>query len=551
METNKSGQFNVVILSLLGLLILIILFVEVILCFTPPVARDALIHHLAIPKLWLENGRFYETPWAVYSYYPMNIDLIYLIPLYFKNDIIPNLIHMSFGLGTALLIYLYLSNISGRAAGLLGVLIFISTPIIIRMSTVAYVDLGLTFFTTTCLFSLVRWRNGNYQDNKWLLIASVTMGLALGTKYNALIAWFFLSLAIVFVYSRDTKEQVKAIRYGTVFFLVSLLVFSPWLIKNVILTGNPLYPLFQGILNSGSENSAPSLVSGESSIGIFKTREILYGESFWETLLVPIRFFFQGQDHSDRFFDGVLNPLLIVFIPFAFISRSEYRNKVLFLLFACFYIFMAFFLDQLRIRYFLPAVPLLAVLTVIGLINIFNWAKVKPKIIRYLIFTATLCILTVMIGKNLFYIKIYFQTIQPINYVFGSESRDNYIQRHVKSYKAISYINKNTPPQSRIKLILLAGRGYYLDRVYEEDASMGMDIIRRMVEKSGEDRSFRSLLDDLGCTHLLINMNLFRQFLQNNYHHDDVARLLRQMNKTMEKVYDAEGYSVYKLFHLE
>jgi len=75
----------------------------------------------------------------------MNIDLLYIIPLYFNNDTIPSFIHMGFGLGTAWLIYHYLSNKLGCLAGLLGVFVFLSTPIVVRMSTVAYVDLGLFF----------------------------------------------------------------------------------------------------------------------------------------------------------------------------------------------------------------------------------------------------------------------------------------------------------------------------------------------------------------------------------------------------------------------
>jgi hypothetical protein len=547
MQSNKLGKFNLILSSLLGIFVLAVLFVEITLCITPPVARDALIHHLAIPKLWLQNGGFYETPWAAYSYYPMNIDLLYLIPLYFRNDVIPSLIHMAFGIGTALLIYLYLRSISGRVAGLLGILIFISTPIIVRMSTVAYVDLGLTFFTTASLFSFVCWRNGDYKDHKWLFLSSVAMGLALGTKYNALISWFFLSLATVFVYSRDTKEQANAIRYGMIFFFASLLVFSPWLIKNIILTGNPLYPLLKGIFSIGSENGTQSMVTGDTYLGIFKAREILYGEGFWETLLVPIRFFFQGQDHSDRYFDGILNPILIILVPFAFVIRSKYKNRILFLLFACFYIFMAFLLDQLRIRYILPVVPVLTILTVIGLINIYDLADSKIPLFRYFIIFVTSCFIIVMISKNILYINNYFKSVAPLNYVSGKESRDEFIQRHVKSYAAIKYINKHTSPQSKIRLILLAGRGYYLDRPYEEDASMGMDIIRKLAEKSDDDKSFDGYLDDLACTHLLINMNMFQQYLQGNYPTERIERLFRQLNKSMSQDYYAEGYALYSL----
>ena len=67
---------------------------EFILNLTPPISRDALIHHLAIPKLWLKHGEIYEMPWAEYSYYPMYINLIYLVGLYFKNEIAPKFIHL-------------------------------------------------------------------------------------------------------------------------------------------------------------------------------------------------------------------------------------------------------------------------------------------------------------------------------------------------------------------------------------------------------------------------------------------------------------------------
>ena len=113
--------------AILGIAIFLILLSEFILNLTPPTARDALIHHLAIPKLWLKNGGFYEMPWADFSYFPMNIDLLYMIPLYLQKDFLANFIHMGFGIATALLIYRYLNKRTGPISGLLGVLIFIST----------------------------------------------------------------------------------------------------------------------------------------------------------------------------------------------------------------------------------------------------------------------------------------------------------------------------------------------------------------------------------------------------------------------------------------
>ncbi len=82
---NPFGKAGTIVI-LVG--IVVILCAEILLDLTPPISRDALIHHLAIPKLWLLHGGVYEIPWAVYSYYPMNINILYLIPLYFGNDVL-------------------------------------------------------------------------------------------------------------------------------------------------------------------------------------------------------------------------------------------------------------------------------------------------------------------------------------------------------------------------------------------------------------------------------------------------------------------------------
>ena len=246
-----------------------ILIIEVLLCLMPPISRDALIHHLAIPKLWIHHGGFIETPWNVFSYFPMNIDLLYLVPLLFGNDRVPAFIHLLFGWGTGYLIYRYLKVHEGRLWGLLGLLVFVSTPMIIRLSVTAYVDLGMIFFTTASVFAYLRWRDGSFADSKWLFLSAVFMGLAAGAKYNALISWLFLNLAVCYLYARDTGKQLPAIRWGLIFFLVSLAVVSPWFVKNLILKGNPIYPLMDNVFSfiHGGREPAAFLAAGEAEKG--------------------------------------------------------------------------------------------------------------------------------------------------------------------------------------------------------------------------------------------------------------------------------------------
>jgi len=547
MQIKNIRSSHHLLTVIICLAILIIVFLEILLNLTPPIDRDALIHHLAIPKLWLKHGIFYEIKWADFSYYPMNVDLLYMIPLFFKMDFMAKFIHMSFGIGTALLIFSYLSKRIGRMAGLVGILVFLSTPMIFRLSTEVYVDLGLIFFTTACIVSFLRYRDGHYNEFKWLFLSALLMGLALGTKTNALPAWLFLSMAFVFLHIRDTGKQWQALKCGLIFVFISLLVFSPWLIKNFFMTGNPFFPFFQGLFNSPISQTPANNYSIGLYKGIFRMREALYGESFWETLLIPIRFFFQGQDNVPRYFDGVLNPIIIILAPFAFIKKSFTREKLLFLGFAVFFILIATFLDRTRIRYILPAIPPLTILSIMGLSYILHWAQCHSKPARSAWLFAFVTVFIAALLPNLFYIKNYYRKYDPIIYISGKISRDAYIAHYDYSYPAMQYINKYTPEKSKIRLIFLARRGYYLDRTYEDDNDLGIGFIRGLVESANNDQTFQNYILYRGYTHLLIRIDLFHRFIQDNYSPDMDKILTRRMSNTLDILYKKDEHAVYRI----
>ena len=408
------------------------LLVEGLLNLTPPLSRDALIHHLAIPKLWLANGGFVETPWADFSYYPMTINLLYLPVLYGNVDIAAKFIHMSFGLGIGLLILIYLRRHLGLLWGLLGAAIFLTTPIVVWLATSAYIDLGMAFFTTGSLLAFLHWRESRYDRIGWLLLSTVCMGLAVGSKYNALIAWLILSLLLVLVYVRDTQAQGVGIELGLMFVLVAALIASPWYVKNVILTGNPFHPLFQRIFDVAQQNSIPSAIQTQAveesrKISFFEMRRILYGESLIETLLIPLRMFFQGKDNSYQYFQGVLNPILIVFLPFVFLDRKLRRDAIFLVGFSALYMAMAYFLTQKQVRYLLPVLPCLSITSVIGTHHLVCRvsASSRPLFKRlgvYGVSTAVAFLLTL----NVVYLVRHFDTLDPIPFVSGRETREAY-----------------------------------------------------------------------------------------------------------------------------
>ncbi len=152
----------------------------------PPVSRDALTHHLALPKLYLERGGFVELPNIPFSYYPMNLDLLYYARPRDRKRHSAEIHSFSFRPAHRGLIYRYLSRRIDPLLGLTGALLWMSLPIVARLSTEVYIDLGLGFFSMAAVYSLIRWSECS-KNARHLIWAGVWTGLALGTKYNALL----------------------------------------------------------------------------------------------------------------------------------------------------------------------------------------------------------------------------------------------------------------------------------------------------------------------------------------------------------------------------
>jgi hypothetical protein len=556
----NQKTLNTTITLLLCFTVLLFLGVEIILNLIPPISRDALIHHLAVPKHWLRQGGFYETPWAEYSYYPMYINLLYLVSLFFRNDIAPKFIHLGFGIATGGLVYVYLKHKFDRIWGLLGLVIFFTTPIVIWLSTSAYIDLGMAFFTTGSMLAFVKWRDSEYRHVKWFFISSFCMGIAVGSKYNALIAFLIVNLIVVLSYVRDTRKQAAALKYGLLFFAVSAAVASPWYIKNYLLTDNPFYPLFNSFFQSLHQRPLQEAlhlkaIQESSQVSFFHIREIMYGETFWETLLIPVRMFFQGEDSGYQYFQGVLNPILIVFWPFILLNRKNSRDKVVFTCFSVVFIFAAYFLTRKQVRYFLPVIPFLTILAVMGIVNLANKLKEETffsswkfhKSIGLISGIFLFVSVTILLGLNGLYLKNRVDIIKPFSYVFGQETREAFLRRHLKHLPAVEYINTHLSDDAIVFTMFLGRRSYYLDRSYKNEPSFGMGTLKQMVKNSVDAEKFVKYVRSLHVTHILMRTDLVAQFLDSTFSQEENMRFMNLAKNDWKLIYEYNGYAVWDI----
>ncbi len=569
-------------LKLILIILLSVLAISIIiLSSVPPVSKDALTHHLAVPKLYIKNGGIYEIPNIRYSYYPMNLDLLYIIPLYFGNDIVPKYIHFSFAILTAWIIFTYLRKRIDTLYAIFGSLFFLSLPVIVKLSITVYVDLGLICFSTASLVYLLKWIENNFQL-KYLLISGVCCGLALGTKYNALIIFFLLALFVPFIYSRKTvinvslktfgvqdivpdrrntksATQIKAIGYGAVFILVSLLIFSPWMIKNYVWTKNPIYPLYNNLIDPVKKGQVPDsraiskpktgAVKSKAHLNHFALRKTLYGETGLQIALIPIRIFFEGKDGSPQYFDGMLNPMLFFLPFFAFVGLKNNpiflrTEKITMIVFAALFILFVFFEEAMRIRWVAPAIPPLVILSTFGLHEIYSvlmnrfspvMGKVSVVLVSFIVF--------LMLWQNVSYIKEQFKYVDPVSYISGRVGRDEYIERFRHEYPAIQFSNKNLSEDAKILCLFIGNRRYYSDREMVFNAG----LFRRIVKQTRSSQVSLVGLKRRGITHLLVRYDLFNSWVNDNFNEREKRMLDKFFKKHVSLLFSKSNYGLFGL----
>jgi hypothetical protein len=298
------------------------------------------------------------------------------------------------------------------------------------------------------------------------------------------------------------KNIYKVCGLTLLFLFFASIPFSPWGIKNLFQTGNAFYPAFAGFFSSVGEGSSV----GGGGIGIFDKRALLWGESWWEIAALPIRVFFTGRDDQAQHFDGVLNPMLILFLPWAFKGKWGAEKKLMFS-FALFYFLYALFLVDLRIRYLLPMVAPLVILLVFGVHNIYL------RILHPSILVGSVVLLLAFNGV---YLWNYYQSVLPLGFLSGKESREGFLNRMLPDYPALQYINQKLPSTAKIYFIFMGRRVYYCVRDYFHDPGDLAWSLVRMIQEAQNENGVKTKLEEKGLTHLLVRHELLQGFLRNN-----------------------------------
>jgi len=500
----------------------------------PITARDALIHHLAVPRWWLLTGKIEPLPWHSWSFYPMLLQLGFSGWLHFGLEQVTPFYHGAFLLllcaNTAVFIETKSAN---RELALFGFILIFTIPICLRLAASPLVDLGLALFVALGLYTAVYWAEEK-QSNIWLLACGLSWGLALGCKLNALLACglFFPSMLVL---GQRTKIKTSSLsRSLLVAGLLALALYSPWMLRNFSWTGNPFYPLFKSYFAETPSSWSPP------SLSPLQQRKLLYGENLYEISALPLRIFFTGQDGNPKYFDGRLTPLLLLALPaLAFAKRFPWVPS--FFLFSLFYLLFALLVAGARIRYLAPLYGPLTALASFGLLWICTHTAPKTRL-------KILSLFLVLQGAySLWYGAGWFKNSAALSYLFGETSKQEYLRSHVDEFRMIEYINQNLPAEALTYLLFTGNRFYYYNRPVISGGHFSASLVFDWIKKSATAGELLEYFKKRGIQYLMAHAARAKDSFQTNLNEREKQLWNEFAKEHLNLIHNADGYLLWRI----
>ena len=216
-----------------------------------PHGYDVVEYHLQVPREWYEAGQIVPLRHNVFSFFPFGVESHYLLAMHLRGGpwngmYLAQLMHAAHVVLTVLALYGFARRTAPRAAGAVfaGVLAA-SVPWLTLLAPIAYNEGGLLLYGTLA----VGWASGAARpDGGWcartLALAGAMAGFACGTKLTAVPMVLAAVPAAVAVQAlaRRPARAVAVVAGATAFVLVGLLVFAPWIARNIAWAGNPVFP---------------------------------------------------------------------------------------------------------------------------------------------------------------------------------------------------------------------------------------------------------------------------------------------------------------------
>jgi hypothetical protein len=468
-----------------GLLMIAVLSTLPILAVLSPF-YDQFNYHLAFPYQWLRHGSVFVYPRHSYSYLTANMGLLYCYGMAVAGPWTGQAIYWWMGAVATLGTWVLGARLGGPRAGAWAAAIFATTPTVLVPSTWASSDLGVAAFGVGGWLMLLRLRDrsGGERPGPWLT-AGAMAGLAAGCKYLAIVM-VSVPLGVVMLVAQRANPRRALLRRAGLWLAGAAVVFSPWLIRNAVVAGNPVFPFFNRLLPPRAvlASQGPEEVQAAARVARFPDDRLAPSERMTLGTFHP-----QGAA-------GAIGPVFLGLAPLALWAAFRKRRRGASLLAAGVVLGVAgwWFAPQLG-RYLAPVLVVLAALTAAGWTMVLRlWSPLVRRCLTALLAAGLVWNLQAVSAHGL----------DRFACLLDRTSEERVLRDQVSYWPAIAFVNQHLPVDATV-LLVAESRTLFLDRAVVVEDPFRTPLLVQLADRVDGESGIVRELRARGVTHVLYN----------------------------------------------
>lgn len=475
----------------------------------PPWYRDSLVYHLALPREFAREGAAFWPDDNIFAAFPIawELALSFLYTLGAEPNFDPVFNPRLAGAWVMLAAALAAVSLA-RAAGATRNLaaasgaLFLLLPTVVEYGPSAYVEGPLLLFVTLALWSTLRSVDLTSGISLWWLSAGLA-GVACWIKYPGLAIVAFLAGATSFIECLSARERTLLAwgKYASRWSALAALIGCPFLLRNAVVRGNPVFPTAYGIFGGEGWDTWRAWAYGVT------LQNYGYGRGWWDYLQLPWRLFTEHDLTGG--FEGSLGPIVALggVAGIWLCRRPEDRSKSGTLLGWVLFGSLFWALTVQQTRFYLFVTPALLSLLAVAGTRILS-AQVRPRVA----WIAICAVLSLQLAWSAAPVASLWNRQATTQWLSGALDEETFLAGMMpESYPPMRALDDHVPADGRVWLVWMRGYTYYLDRPYRMDCVFEAWRLEALLEEVEEPGELAAKLHRDGITHLLINHRFFLQ----------------------------------------
>lgn len=491
------SRFDCLLLVVLGINLIVTLQIALI----PPIGWDALTAHLATVREALDARRL--LPGGPLFNRPLAGHLLFIWGMAMGGDVVPQLISFWQSVMMVAAVWALGQRFFGRRVALLAATILYSVEVLVLTAAWPYVDLATGLFSLLSVFALLKWQVGDEGRRAWLVMSAVMGAMAAHTKLNGLFVVPALALgAIMGLWWQRQRMKAAATEVVLAALAGGLLAF--------------LWAQAEKALRSAAMADATGVPDTAISVISVVSRTLAPANPWAQMgryLAIPWELTILGRQGTAAF-DGAITPLFLILLPLLLFLRRKER-VILSLGIASLVEFGAWLLvpkGYYQSRHLIPTYPLFSLLTAYVIHRLPEFDREWFSLSGFF-----RLVLVMVLGIQTISMMTWREAYDPLPYLLGTESRTEYLVRHLNGgwspgyYNMMQVINETLPQDSKVGFVSPESRVYYCQRDYVQSPFWGARTAEEMAVAAARQ----------GLTHLLVSWSGITFYLDYHKEADD------------------------------